>query len=93
MAVAGLAVAPLFVVLYLGTDELAAPQHRAEASTWINTGNNIGFALGSALAGVVVDDGPPSTAFAVGAAALLIGIVVVALSGSRLQAETSDGPR
>ncbi len=93
MAVTGLAVAPLFVVLYLGTDELAAPHHRAEASTWINTGNNIGFALGSAFAGVVVDHRTPGTVFAIGAATIFVGILVAALSQSHLQGAITEAPR
>lgn len=92
MSVTGLAVAPLFVVLYLGTDELAAPHHRAEASTWINTGNNIGFALGSALAGVVVDHRTPGTVFVVGAAAIFAGILVAALSRSHLESGITEVP-
>ena len=79
MAVTGLAVAPLFVVTYLATDELAAPHQRAEASTWINTGNNVGFAVGSALAGVLVDRDTPGSVFGVAAAVLLAGVVFVAL--------------
>jgi predicted MFS family arabinose efflux permease len=53
MAVAGTAMAPVFVVSYLASDDLAAPNERTEASTWVNVANNAGNAGGAAVAGAL----------------------------------------
>ena len=53
MAVAGTAIAPLFVVAYVASDDLAEPHERTEASTWINVANNAGSAGGAAMAGTL----------------------------------------
>jgi hypothetical protein len=55
MAVMGLAIAPLFVVSYLAADELAPEHQQTEASTWVNTANNIGSAAGACVAGLLID--------------------------------------
>jgi MFS family permease len=55
LAVAGLTIAPLFVVSYVAADALAAEHHRTEASTWVNTANNLGSAAGATIAGVLAD--------------------------------------
>ena len=66
MAVTGLAIAPLFVVSYLAADELAPQHQQTEASTWVNTGNNIGSAAGASVAGLLIDHLSISAGFAVG---------------------------
>ena len=73
MAAAGVAVAPLFVVSYLAADDVTPPYQRTEASTWINTANNLGSAGGSALAGLAIDRTSPSHGFL--AAGLLLALV------------------
>lgn len=82
MAPTGLAIAPLFVVSYLAADELAPPQQRTEASTWVNTANNIGSALGASLAGVVIEGASAGVGFATGGA-LLAATAVVGLASRR----------
>ncbi len=75
MAVGGLAVAPLFVVSYLAADDLTPPHQRTEASTWINTGNNLGSSAGSSLAGLAIDRTTPSHGFL--AAGLLLAVLAL----------------
>jgi hypothetical protein len=65
MAVTGLAIAPIFVVSYLAADELAPQHQQTEASTWVNTANNIGTAAGASVAGLLIDHLSTSAGFAV----------------------------
>lgn len=66
LAVAGLAIAPLYVVAYLASDDLAPPHRRTEASTWVNVAANGGNAAGTALAGFAADLLGPSRGFLAG---------------------------
>jgi MFS family permease len=70
LAALGTAVAPAFVVAYLAADALVPQERRTEASTWINTANNMGVALGAAGAGLIADHATPATPMAAGAATL-----------------------
>jgi len=79
LGVAGVAVAPLYVVVYLAADELADPAHRTEAGTWVNVAANAGSAAGAAGAGLVTDLAGPSRAF-LAAGLLLVAAAVVAAS-------------
>jgi predicted MFS family arabinose efflux permease len=81
MAIGGLAVAPLFVVSYLGADDLTPPHQRTEASTWINTTNNLGSAAGSSLAGLAIDRTTPGHGFLI--AGLLLALVATSLAVRR----------
>jgi predicted MFS family arabinose efflux permease len=81
MAAAGVAVAPLFVVSYLAADDVTPPYQRTEASTWINTANNLGSAGGSALAGLAIDRIGPSHGFL--AAGILLALVAGTVFGVR----------
>lgn len=83
MAPTGLAIAPLFVVSYLAADELAPPQQRTEASTWVNTANNIGSALGASVAGFLIEGAGAGAGFAVGGALLAATAVVVGVASRR----------
>jgi MFS family permease len=51
----GLAVAPTLVVAYTLADQITGAAHRTEASTLVNSGNNLGGAAGAAGAGILVD--------------------------------------
>jgi hypothetical protein len=82
MGVAGLAVAPLYVVSYLAADDLTPPGHGTEAGTWINVSANAGSALGAATAGLIVDHLGPSPAF-LAAGAVLAATALAALLASR----------
>ncbi|MEV0794072.1 MFS transporter [Kribbella sp. NPDC050459] len=80
LAVAGVAVAPMFVVAYLAADNLTPPHQRTEASTWINTANNLGSATGSALAGLIIDHSTSAWGFLAGG--VLLTLVATALTAS-----------
>ena len=80
MAVTGLAIAPLFVVSYLAADDLASEHQQTEASTWVNTANNIGSAAGASVAGLIIDRASVSAGFVVGAAILGLTSVLIWLT-------------
>ncbi|HZX04212.1 MFS transporter [Kribbella sp.] len=66
LGLTGVAVAPLFVVSYLAADQVTPAHQHTEASTWINTTNNLGTAAGAATAGLLVDHTTPSWGFLAG---------------------------
>ncbi|MEU4242230.1 MFS transporter [Actinoplanes sp. NPDC026619] len=84
MALAGVAVSPLYVVAYLAADDLTPPEHRTEAGTWINVAANAGNALGAASAGVLTDRHGPSPAF-LAAGILLTATALLCGVGVRLE--------
>ncbi|WP_432946904.1 MFS transporter [Kribbella sp. CA-253562] len=83
MGLAGVAVAPLFVVSYLAADDLTPPDQRTEASTWINTANNLGSAAGASLTGLLIDRAGPSYGFLAGGVLLVLVSGVVLLRRTR----------
>jgi MFS transporter len=71
----GAAVAPLYVVAYLGAGDLAPDGRGTEAGTWVNVAANAGSAGGSAAAGFLVQSAGPAPAF------LAAGVALAAISG------------
>lgn len=55
LALLGLFLAPSLVTGYLVADAVVPEAARTEASTWVNTAVNLGAALASAAAGVLID--------------------------------------
>ena len=80
----GLAGSPLLVTAYLTADDLVLEEQQREASTWVNTLGNLGVAFGASAAGILIDHGGPASAFAVGAAAYALTLLVVLSLGRRL---------
>jgi predicted MFS family arabinose efflux permease len=65
----------LLITAYLLVDERVAEGSRVEAGAWVNTGYNLGAALGSAFAGVLLDRSGVGPVLA--AAAALAGLAAV----------------
>ena len=82
LALTGAAVAPAFVVSYLAADRLVPRAGRTEATTWVNTANNIGVALGSVGAGLLVDQLTPAAPLLAGT--VVLGMTVVVIFASRI---------
>lgn len=82
LTLTGLALAPAFVIAYLAADDLVPDTRRTEATTWVNTANNIGSAAGAAAAGAVIDQLGASTAL-IGAAVVLLAAVPAILVSRR----------
>ncbi|MDJ0315808.1 MFS transporter [Arthrobacter antibioticus] len=78
---AGLASAPLLITAYVSSDGLVPEGEQREASTWVNTLNNIGVALGASTAGILIDRGGPALAFAAGAAMYMLTLIFVLIFG------------
>lgn len=92
-ALAGFSVAPALIGIFTLASRLVPRRHLTEGLTWTNSGLAAGFALGSSLAGVIVD--------AVGTrAGLALSVVGAALAAASLansslarsQMEDSDQP-
>ncbi len=90
MAGTGLAISPLFVVSYVASDELTPEHQRTEASTWVNTANNIGSAAGAALGGMLIDRSGPPTAFLAAAGVLALTALAVHLTRHRMNTAAAD---
>lgn len=57
LVVAGMAISPIYVVAYQESDHLVGPSAVTEASTWVNTVNNLGVSLGGVASGLLVSHG------------------------------------
>lgn len=86
---AGLTGAPILVTAFLSADQLVDGAEQREASTWISTLNNVGIALGAAMAGTLIDRQGPGTAFAAGAAAHALTLLVIITLANTLTPRTS----
>ncbi len=82
LVVSGLGLAPALAVLSTITSATVKFSDTAEAYGWVNTGQLIGAALGSALAGVIIDRNGSQGGFvvAVALAAVCLGVAAI---GSR----------
>lgn len=77
LVVAGLALAPIFALMFAVTSASVKFSESAEAYGWINTGQLGGAAIGSAVAGFLIDGFGPTAAFASG-----LGFTLLALLAS-----------
>jgi hypothetical protein len=87
IAFAGFSVSPALIGIFTLTSRLVSRRHLTEGLTWTNSGLAAGFALGSSLAGVIIDSISTRAGFVltVGGAAL----AVVALSSRSLASDPS----
>lgn len=76
LALAGIGIAPVLAVLFAITSASVKFSETAEAYGWIGTGQLIGAAAGSAIAGFLIDGIGPQGAFAAAAAFAVVGAVV-----------------
>ncbi|MBD7956467.1 MFS transporter [Microbacterium sp. Sa4CUA7] len=79
LLIAGLGVAPALAVMFAITSASVKFSDTAEAFGWVGTGQLIGAAIGSAIAGFLIDDIGPQGAFAAGAAFAALGVIVSAV--------------
>lgn len=76
---AGVGIAPALAALFTITAASVRFSDTAEAYGWVGTGQLIGAALGSAIAGVQIDEAGPTAAIVVAALFAFVGFVVPAL--------------
>ncbi|MFI7696998.1 MFS transporter [Nonomuraea sp. NPDC049655] len=77
LALMGVAIAPALIVVYVAVDDSVPDANRTEATTWVNTANNVGVAVGAAAAGVIIEG--MSSGYALLAGAALVTTLLVAL--------------
>ena len=80
LVIAGLGIAPALAVLFAIVSASVKFSDTAEAYGWVGTGQLIGAALGSALAGFLIDGSGPVGAFYAAGAFALVGFIVPALA-------------
>lgn len=76
LLLAGLGVAPALTVLFAITTASVKFSETAEAFGWAGTGQLIGAAAGSAVAGILIDGGGPAGAYLAAALFAAVGLVV-----------------
>lgn len=76
LIIAGIGIAPAFAVLFAMTSVSVKFSETAEAYGWIATGQLIGAAAGSAVAGFLIDGVGPQGAIFAGAAFAAVGMIV-----------------
>ncbi|MFJ4926231.1 MFS transporter [Streptomyces sp. NPDC088736] len=69
------------ITVYLLVDQLFPAGARMEAGAWVNTAYNLGYPLGSALAGALLDRHGSGTAFTAVSAAAGLGVLAAAATG------------
>jgi MFS family permease len=80
LVIAGLGIAPALAVLFAIVSASVKFSDTAEAYGWVGTGQLIGAALGSALAGFLIDGSGPIGAFYAAGAFALLGFIVPTLA-------------
>ena len=80
LLIAGLGIAPALAVLFAIVSASVKFSDTAEAYGWVGTGQLIGAALGSAVAGFLIDSSGAIGAFWVAGAFALVGFIVPALA-------------
>ncbi|UOR03285.1 MFS transporter [Leucobacter allii] len=87
LAVAGLCFSPIMIVGYMAAGTMGGEHRQNSATTWVNTGHNLGSAAGSALIGIGLQlaGAPTAMLWTAGAAALLLLVagVLNASAGGR----------
>lgn len=76
LVLAGIGIAPALAVLFAMTSASVKFSDTAEAFGWVATGQLIGAAAGSAVAGFLIDDIGPSGAYVAAAGFAVIGLAV-----------------
>lgn len=79
LLVAGVGVAPALAMMFAMTSASVRFSDTAEAYGWIGTGQLIGAALGSAIAGFLIDGVGPAGAYWAAAGFAIVGVIVSAL--------------
>jgi len=83
LVVAGPFFSPVMIVAYICAHTAGGEHQQNSATTWVNTGHNLGSATGSALAGVLIQStGTPTAILSIGiAAAVLLATSAVLTRG------------
>jgi MFS family permease len=86
MLVCGLTISPTLIAGYSLIERQASDLRRTEAMTWLSSTISVGVAVGSAVAGQLVDISGPRVSYAFAAACGVMTVVVCLLGQRRLRA-------
>jgi predicted MFS family arabinose efflux permease len=86
MLVAGLTISPTLIAGYSLVERQAPELRRTEAMTWLSSAISVGVAIGSAVAGHLIDLAGPRPGYAFAAGCGVLAVVVCLLGQSRLRA-------
>lgn len=89
----GLCFAPITTCQIAVIDEVAAPEHKAEAFTWLGTLYGTGLALGAAVSGQLIAATGARAALATGCAATLLAWLLTASRAATLQPQNRNTGR
>jgi MFS family permease len=92
LVIAGVAIAPLFAVIYRILSEVADDESVTEAYAWELTGITAGVAVGSAVAGALASGPGARAAFVAAAAATAVGALVGRARAGTLAPEPARSP-
>ena len=87
---AGFCVAPTLIGLFTLTSALVPQRHVTEGLTWTNSGLAAGFALGSALAGILVDSFGPRFGLGMGLVGAVVALSAVLIRSGTLTTHSQD---
>ncbi|MSO26805.1 MAG: MFS transporter [Candidatus Nanopelagicales bacterium] len=91
--ISGALVAPVLITIFSLAERLVPNAQLTEGLTLINSGLTVGFSLGVALGGYVIDGGGAGHGFAVGVSAAAAAFLVACLGQKRLRGAVKDyGP-
>jgi MFS family permease len=79
LAIAGLMVAPALAVMFAVVSATVRFSDTAEAYGWVGTGQLLGAALGSAVAGFLIDAAGPSGGFWTAAGLIAAAVIIATL--------------
>ncbi|MEV7693769.1 MFS transporter [Microbacterium sp. NPDC089189] len=93
VAVAGVFFSPVMIVAYIAAHRAGGEHRQNAATTWVNTGHNIGASAGSALAGVLVQlSGVPVAVALISAVAAVLLIASVLLTRPHPRVSRTEVP-
>lgn len=81
---AGLAVAPVLIVVFSLTERLVTPDRLTEGLTWTNSGLAVGFSVGTSLGGVLIDAGGSRWGFLLAVASAATALAVALIGRKRI---------
>lgn len=88
--ISGLCFAPITTCQMAVIDEVAQPQHRAEAFTWLGTLYGAGVAIGAVVSGLLIAAGGARAAIATACGATLLAWLLATARSGTLQSDRDD---
>jgi predicted MFS family arabinose efflux permease len=91
-SIAGFVVAPALIAIFSLTERLVPGSLLTEGLTWTNSGLALGFSMGTAINGIIIDARGTTTAFLLPAACAAMACVTAFVGRGTLRAACADRP-